>query len=171
MKTIYLAGPISGRPYDEYQAHFSRIRTELLRRASLNEVEIEVINPVTECEPVLGRDAPWHQYMRAAMSLLLASDGIALLQGWKHSKGTLLELEIAARVKIPIVCLEPPQDYENIIDVFGSNPLSDIRTYFNQSLKALELINTDFAWERAVVETCNRYLDPKGFEFIDKEPF
>jgi hypothetical protein len=170
MKTIYLAGPISGRPSEEYVLHFDDVAGELRRRIAADSLDIAVFNPVGYCDGVVDDGSPWHVYMRACIAQLATCDGIGLLQGWDKSRGALLELNTAIQLNIPVVYIEPPLSAFDLYTFFGNDPVREPYRYYCQRLRELETINPDTAEDRAIVETVNRYLDPHGFEYIE-EPF
>jgi hypothetical protein len=109
-------------------------------------------------------DAPWHKYMRRCIPRLARCDGIALLRGWEASRGALLELDLADRLNIPVVYIEPPLD----IDGLSRFP-DELNRYFqNRYIQCIQGgYSEEFAEECALYETANRYLDPYGFEYLD----
>ena len=69
--------------------------------ARLRQVGWEVVNPA---ENFGGRtDLPRASYMRADVTMLLQCDAIALLPGWKNSRGAKLEYLIACELSLPII--------------------------------------------------------------------
>jgi hypothetical protein len=88
-KTIYLAGPMTGRPGDNYPA-FNEAA------ASLRKAGYIVQNPAQNFAGELG--LPKEHYLRAAVMLLLQCDGIALMKGWRTSEGAVMEAHIALRL-------------------------------------------------------------------------
>ena len=166
MKQIYLSGPVTGRPEEEYVRHFSGIADEIRRRAGAAAVEAVVpFDPVSYCRAKAGPTAPWHEYMRRCIPRLAGSDGIALLRGWEKSCGALLELDLADKLKIPLVYIEPPVD----IDGLFCFP-AELNRYFQaRYARCIGMgYSEEFSGECAVYETANRYLDPHGFEYLDE---
>jgi hypothetical protein len=164
LKKIYLCGPITGRP--DYEEHFLKVEKTLLDKINLEGLPIKTINP----SQFPLKKEPWEICLRYCIRAMLTCDGIALLQGWEHSIGCLLELYLAGRLKIPAVYLEPPVDF-SIINLFLDAPVcSDVPRYFENRLTALEAEGRDeLNWEdTALIETCNRFLDPHGFEYIER---
>lgn len=90
---IYIAGPMSGRPEFNYPAFFRAAE-------ALTAAGHEPINPArTE-----GREncKTWLDYMRAALRDIADADSIATLDGWEHSRGAYLEVEIATQLDLPV---------------------------------------------------------------------
>jgi hypothetical protein len=166
MKQIYLSGPVTGRPEEECARHFSGIAGEIRWRAGTAAVEATVpFDPVSYCRAKVSPGAPWHEYMRRCIPRLAGSDGIALLQGWEKSRGARLELDLADKLKIPLVYIEPPVD----IDGLSRFP-AELNQYFQaRYVRCLQRGYTEeFSEECALYETANRYLDPHGFEYLDE---
>jgi hypothetical protein len=102
--------------------------------------------------------------MRHGVSNLARCDGIALLQGWEASRGARLELDLADKLKIPVVYIEPPLDLDGLPRFPG-----ELNRYFQARYsQCLQKDYTeDFSEECALHETANRCLDPHGFEYLD----
>lgn len=100
MSTLYIAGPMSGLPHYNYPA-FNRAEEELLAAGYtvLNPVDAEKDNPTP------GQAQPWDWYMRKALAMVLAADGIAVLDGWECSRGARLEVEVAHSLRMPVLPL------------------------------------------------------------------
>lgn len=93
MGTIYIAGPMTGIEGHNFPA-FNRAAERW--RATGWQVE----NPA---ENFGGReDLPRAVYMREDFLRLLRSDAVAMLQGWRESKGATLEYAIARELAIPV---------------------------------------------------------------------
>jgi hypothetical protein len=71
---------------------------------ALREAGYGVLNPVDaeDLNPTPGRPQEWHWYMRHALRMVLASDGIALLPGWENSRGATLEVQVAKALTLPL---------------------------------------------------------------------
>jgi len=173
MKTIYVCGPVSGRPEQEYKDHFEKVQVALVQTAAAEGIALGTISPTS----LATKDTPWEAALKICIRHLVDCDGIAVLQGWEHSKGCLFELEIAGRLRIPVVYIEPPVDECGVAE-FTNHPLySDIIRYYKKRYFQVEeeittpdqLVGMRNPGDIALVETVNRYLDPHGFEYIDKE--
>jgi nucleoside 2-deoxyribosyltransferase len=91
MNRIYLAGPMTGLPdfnYPAFNAEAARLR------ALGYHVENPSENP----------DQPsWAHYMRQALAQLVTCDTIAVLPGWRDSRGARLEVTVANALGMPVV--------------------------------------------------------------------
>lgn len=99
MTILYLAGPMTGYPEFNFPA-FDEAAAEL--RA----VGYEVINPA-EVDRALGfdprsedeyTDENYHAAMRRDIPLVMKADGVALLPGWRASRGANLEHDVARAI-------------------------------------------------------------------------
>lgn len=86
---LYLAGPMSGLPEYNYPAFNDAA-------ARLREAGFFVANPA-EIEPP-NPNPTWADWMRAAITLMLTCDAIALLDGWQMSRGAVIERDLANRL-------------------------------------------------------------------------
>jgi hypothetical protein len=91
MPRLYIAGPMSGLP----GMNFPLFHAEAMRLRGLG---YEVINPA-EINPDQGMS--WSECMRADIAALVTCDAIALLPGWRDSRGATLEQHIADRLGMP----------------------------------------------------------------------
>ena len=90
--TLYLAGPMSGLPDDNYPAFHAA--TAQLRAAGYT-----VINPAENGQPY---HAALTDHMRANITNLCRSaTAVALLPGWRDSQGARLERHIASQLGMP----------------------------------------------------------------------
>ncbi|QOP64948.1 deoxycytidylate deaminase [Arthrobacter phage Brynnie] len=89
---LYLAGPMSGLPGFNYAAF--HVAAGKLRRAGF-----EVLNPAENRAP--SPDPAWSDWMRLALGQLLKADGVALLPGWRDSKGATVERNLARDLEVP----------------------------------------------------------------------
>lgn len=90
-KRLYLAGPMSNYPEFNRPA-FNRVAT------ALRAVGFFVLNPA---ETDLGQDGSWTDYLKMALTQVVASDGVATLDNWNESKGSQLEVHVARKLDIP----------------------------------------------------------------------
>ncbi|QGZ17325.1 nucleoside deoxyribosyltransferase [Arthrobacter phage Powerpuff] len=100
---LYLAGPMTGYPRWNFDA-FER------GASALRSAGFEVLCPAeADLAEGFDPDAPEHHFTRehllAALrrdaEMVLASDGVALLDGWRHSKGALAERALARAAGLP----------------------------------------------------------------------
>lgn len=107
MKRIYLIGPVTGKPNDNRAAFY-----EAAARLEEDGYAVDMPHAYTN----LGED--WGFCMRRSITAMLAIDhksaslfdGIAMLDGWEESRGTLLEKHIAEALGIPC---RPWREYLN----------------------------------------------------------
>lgn len=164
MKHIYLCGPVTGRKRQEAVNHFNTVQQRINSAANKDAVSVFTSNPMRFCVPSLD----WLQAMRICVCELAKCGGIALLKGWQKSKGAAIELKLARDLHIPVVFVETPVDYLDLSELFTAAP--ETLRYYNARLMAWhkEGLTETLAEERALAELSNRYLDPQGFEYIEK---
>lgn len=85
MPRLYLAGPMSGLPDDNYPAFHAAAK-------ALRELGHEVLNPAENPTPPCGT---WLGYMRLAVALLVQCEVVVLLPGWADSRGARVECDLA----------------------------------------------------------------------------
>lgn len=89
IKSIYIAGPMSGLPEDNYPAFFDA-EVKLTKALDLDG-KVEIINPAKN-DP---DDKSWHGYMAISRKQIQQVDVIVCLPGWELSKGATEEVSIA----------------------------------------------------------------------------
>ena len=97
--TIYIAGPMSGRPnlnFPAFHAKAAELRAAgyvVINPAEINggDAEIALAKSMTPEEYL----AHWRRCMRKDIAALCECDGIAMLDGWTQSRGALLEHHVA----------------------------------------------------------------------------
>lgn len=94
MKTIYIAGKVTGEPRDICVQKFNAAE-ELLRSKGFTEIG----NPVTMVPEHYG----WKEAMQICIIAVMASDCIFLLDDWQESKGARLEKTIAEHFGLEII--------------------------------------------------------------------
>lgn len=93
---LYIAGPMTGYELFNYPA-FRAAETEL-RAAGY-----DALNPVdAEQHNITGKPQTWDWYMRHALRMVVDADGVALLDGWEHSRGAQLEHHVACALRMPV---------------------------------------------------------------------
>jgi predicted secreted Zn-dependent protease len=84
-KKVYIAGKVTGEPYEDCKAKFNR-RAEILRKQGY-----EVINPVE----IVSRTASWETAMKICIKALVNCDAYYMLPGWRDSRGAKIEYKLA----------------------------------------------------------------------------
>jgi len=98
---VYLSGPMSSMPaynFPAFHAAAERIRSRGL----------EVVSPaeMDEADDVQPGGRPWEEYLRRDLAALLRCKGVAVLPGWRTSKGATLEVHVATWLSMPVVWAE-----------------------------------------------------------------
>lgn len=88
---IYIAGPMTGLPDNNYPA-FHDAAARLWKRAW------HVENPAENPVPHVNDNCSWTAYMRMGVSQLMTCHAIYLLPGWQQSKGASLEYMVAQQL-------------------------------------------------------------------------
>lgn len=91
---IYISGPISGLLYEDVRDRFDRVERYFKNQG------VEVVNPMKNGLPA---SAPWHEHMLRDLELLDGCDTIYMLDGWRKSKGALLEFAKAIEARKTIM--------------------------------------------------------------------
>lgn len=105
MKKIYLAGPMSGLPDNNFPA-FDRA-AERLRAAGH-----EVISPADMTRAAgfdashVSTPAQYAAFLRDDIKAILTVDAIAMLPGWQDSRGATLEFNVAAMIGLDVIALD-----------------------------------------------------------------
>jgi len=95
MTTIYLSGPMTGLPDNNYPA-FNAAAQQLRDRG------FEVLNPA-EAPPF----DTWLEYMRHDLiELLKNADVLVYMPGWENSKGAGIEIYLANALGLPCIALD-----------------------------------------------------------------
>ncbi|WP_258111944.1 DUF4406 domain-containing protein [Alicyclobacillus sp. SP_1] len=91
---LYLSGPMTGYPDDNYPAFAEAAR-------SLRDQGYDVVSPA---EDVPNREASWEHLMRHALRKMLnGTQGVVVLPGWKSSRGANVEVAVAKWLGLPIL--------------------------------------------------------------------
>ncbi len=90
---LYIAGPMTGIEdfnYPAFNAAAKRLRAQ----------GHDVINPAENDNGDTSQ--PWSYYMRLDIHHVLNVEGVAVLPGWKESRGARLEVTVATALGLPI---------------------------------------------------------------------
>lgn len=117
---LYLAGPMTGYP----EFNFPAFHTAAAR---LREQRFEVWSPAEKDEadgfdPKTDAAQPLRYYMKIDLPAVLEADLVAVLPGWRKSKGAKLEVHVARACGIPVIDAEtlefvdPEESDETILE-------------------------------------------------------
>jgi hypothetical protein len=95
---VYVSGPISGRPREQYRLEFATAAAVLAANGHIP------CNPTTQNG--LPPGLPWESYMRADIGLLTSCDAICMLPGWQASRGASIEHDLALKLGLPVMRLD-----------------------------------------------------------------
>lgn len=90
-KIIYIAGPMSGLPNFNRHEFFATAK-------ALQDDGFNVLNPAT-----LPDGLTQQQYMAICLPMVMASNCVYMLRGWKKSKGAVAEHALAEKLELPII--------------------------------------------------------------------
>jgi len=93
-KIIYLSGPMTGLPKNNYPA-FREAEKILKRRGFV------ILNPAHTIA-----NGSYADYLRRDIQMLLLADCVVALAGWKKSVGAKLEVDIAKKIGLEFVEFE-----------------------------------------------------------------
>lgn len=101
MKTVYLSGPITGRPMAKVYKHFNNVMWAIYAEAEKRQVALRIINPTI----FSGMGLTWETYMKMARSILQdpSIDAICMMKGWEKSDGCKLELMWAHQNRLKVI--------------------------------------------------------------------
>jgi hypothetical protein len=103
---VYLAGPMTG--YEGFNFPAFRAATARLRGLG---IDVRSPHEWDEDEnggraPTIGEAKPWSYYLRRDLHLLLECEAVAVLPGWRDSKGATLEVHVASALGMPVLDAE-----------------------------------------------------------------
>ena len=89
---VYIAGPMTGLPEFNYPAFNAAERL-------LSERGYDAVSPA---RPYAVEPTSYKGYMVRGLGDVASCDGVALLSGWQHSRGALLELHVAFELRLKV---------------------------------------------------------------------
>lgn len=98
-RIVYVSGPISGQPGGNRRA-FASAATRLRHQGYI------VVSPH---ELGIG-GGDWGTAMRRCLAELVRCDAVAVLPGWRRSRGATIEAHLARQLGMPVVDSERLQD-------------------------------------------------------------
>ena len=94
MSRIYVAGPMTGLPDFNYPA-FNEAERALTERGH------DVVNPARAWDGDTAT-AKWSDYMRRGITDICTAEAVALLPGWRESRGATLEHHVATTLGLVV---------------------------------------------------------------------
>lgn len=108
MKKIYIAGPMTGLPDNNYPA-FHAAAVQLRAQGHM------MADPAENEAPSCGT---WLGYMRLALAQLILCDAVHLLPGWSRSRGAMVEFTLAKGLGLEV---QTAEDAEPVPHALQSN--------------------------------------------------
>ncbi len=96
---VYISLPITGKDLQEQKSYARHVAS------SLSEAGFTPINPF---DNGLGDDASYEEHIKADLRLMLYCDAIILCDGWRMSKGCVLESVVAIACGMTVVDARTP---------------------------------------------------------------
>lgn len=94
-KTIYLSGPITGLPQNNYKEF-------ALAQERIEALGYKVLNPHEFFEGKNTRDWEHQDFMRVCIAEMMKADLVVTLPGWEKSLGATIEVQIARLMYIEV---------------------------------------------------------------------
>jgi len=119
---IYISGPITGMP--DLNRHAFDAAAEAIRGAGY-----VPINPFDLIDQrAAERDGwQWADYMRVCVAALCRADAVLLLEGWRFSRGALVEREMAESMGMPMMATTAPDIIQKVMECAAEMIVSDSR--------------------------------------------
>jgi hypothetical protein len=96
VKSLYIAGPMTGLPESNYPAFHDAARV-------LRGMGYTVENPAENPRPPGGE---WVEYMRMSLRQLSRVDALVMLPGWQNSRGARIEVDTALKLGLNVFTFE-----------------------------------------------------------------
>lgn len=112
--SIYLAGAMSGKSFDEMNTWRVEIKNMLTHMGSYYDCDVKVVNPIDYYNFNEKRHKSEKEVMQFDLSLVKKSDIVIVsLDGINTSIGTSMELYECYRSNIPVIAFGSDEEYEN----------------------------------------------------------
>lgn len=138
MERPYISGPMTGKEYFNFPLFFNV-------EHRLRDIGYNPLNParrtgndwLSAYHGAINNPRTWHEYIREDIDMMLDSDGVVLLPGWKKSKGACVEL--VTSVSIGNIVME----WNHVLDksTFAVHPI-DTEEAYDTALKYLRKCST-----------------------------
>ena len=102
---VYISGPITGRPEEEWRAEFKAASDKLKSMGHVPVNPADIGDALAEdcLARTPGRTLEWVDYMREDIKALTECGGICLLPGWNNSSGARLECHVALHLGLEVI--------------------------------------------------------------------
>lgn len=102
---VYISGPITGRPEEEWRAEFKAASDKLraMGHAPVNPADIGDALAEDCLSKTPGKTLEWEDYMREDIKALTECGGICMLPGWMRSRGAFLEYLVALHLGLKAI--------------------------------------------------------------------
>jgi len=95
--SVYIAGPMTSIPEFNFPAFKTAAR-------DIDEMGVSAVYCTAFGIPPAPEEArPWSDYLRDALRMMLNCNAVAVLPGWRESKGARLEVHVALELGMPVV--------------------------------------------------------------------
>lgn len=119
MNRIYLSGPMTGLPKNNYPAFFAA--EKIVGRKF---PDATILNPARNLDG--NRSYPREVYLRLDLLGLAKCDGIVMLEGWEKSYGARMELLIACELEIKRWCLWSPDPDHEVMSLWPCPHIAEV---------------------------------------------
>lgn len=97
MKRVYISGPMSFRPGNNFEAFDIAAR-------DLANLGLEPVNPAElDRTAPLRESATWEDFLKRDLAIVLECDAVCVLEHWQTSAGAAFEVDVARRLRIPVI--------------------------------------------------------------------
>lgn len=107
---VYLSGPMTGLPFFNFPAFRSAA-------AALRADGYTVVSPaeMDEGDAVPTGARPWADYLRRDLIAMLGCKSVAVLDGWRQSKGATLEVGVATALGMPVMTADTREPIDETV--------------------------------------------------------
>jgi hypothetical protein len=110
IQTVYIAGPITGKPDGNRQA-FAKAEHDLTLMG------YRAVNPHKLDHSRAGGN--WYLNMRVCIAAMMTCDAIVLLDGWEESGGAQMEIRLATSLAMPWAFMDTNLEFHQYCQEHG----------------------------------------------------